>query len=239
MFRGIYSAATGIATASRNHDVTAYNIAHGTMPGFRQHGVINETFEQTLQSSTGRSPSLIGSRVAKEYVDFRTGGLQETKTSLDLALKGEGFFVVQGPNGPLFTRDGVLQRTIDGQLLNTAGYPILGSRGPIRIPPQTVNLVIAQDGSVHADGQPVDTLQQARFRDVSKLIPVGTTLFRAPTEAGQEQARGEVLQGYREQSNVQYPVAMVSLITEMRYLEAAQRALRTISDSIGQVTRAA
>lgn len=238
MFRGIYSAATGMQAAARSQEVTAHNVAHGTVPGYRQHGVVHESFDQALGGASQDDPTLIGARVAQQYSDFRPGPLQETGTQLDLAVQGDGFFTVRGPQGPLYSRDGVLQRATDGQLVNTGGYPILGARGPIRIPAQATNVVVALDGSVMADGVPVDQLQLARFKDAAKLQPVGTTLFRAPDEAGREPARAGVVQGYREGSNVPFASAMVTMVRDLRHFEASQRALRTISDSVGQITRA-
>lgn len=238
MFRGVYSAATGMLTASQSQDVTAHNLAHGTVPGYLQHGVVQETFEQTLLREDGVDRPLIGSRVARQYTDFRRGGVRETGTPLDLAMQGnDTFFAVQSPNGTLYTRDGVLQKAVDGTLVNTAGYPILGQGGPVRVPPQAGTITVTGDGSVLADNNPIDRLQVTRFRNPARLESAGTALFRSTNEAGQEPAAGGVLQGYRELSNVQYPNAMVEMIRELRYYEAAQRALRTISDSVSQVTR--
>jgi len=241
MFRGIYSAATGMQTASRSQEVTAHNVAHGTVHGYRAFGVVHETFDQALDgagSTASAGRAMLGSQVALQYTDFRQGPLQLTGAPLDLALNGDGFFVVQGPDGPLYTRDGVLQRAADGKLLNTGGYPILGSRGPITVSPQTASLVIAQDGSVIADGIAQDRLQVVRFRDPTQLQPAGTALFRAAPEAGQQPSQATVQQGYREGSNLPPAGAMVTMIKDLRHFEASQRALRAISDAVAQVTRA-
>ena len=238
MFRGIYSAATGMQTASRSQEVTAHNVAHGTVPGYRQFGVVQETFEQALDGVSEDGPrSMIGARIARQFTDFRQGPIQQTSALLDLAINGDGFFAVQTPDGVAYTRDGVLRREGDGSLVNTSGYPILGQRGPITISPQTTNLVIAMDGSVITDGIAGDKLRLVRFSDPTQLEPVGTTLFRAPDEAGQLPSQAPIQQGYREGSNVPFASAMVTMIQDLRHFEASQRALRTISDAVAQVTR--
>jgi flagellar basal body rod protein FlgG len=238
MFRGVYSAATGMVTASQSQEVTAHNVAHGTVPGYRQFGVVHETFEDALRASEGGAGPMLGARVAQQFTDFRPGPLQMTGAPLDLALNGDGFFAVQGPDGPLYTRDGVVQRAADGRLVSTGGYPILGTRGPITISPQASKIVFAQDGSVIVDGIPQDQLRVVRFRDPTQLRPAGTALFQAPPEAGEQPSQAAVQQGYREGSNVAFASAMVTMISDLRHFEASQRALRTISDSVALVTRA-
>jgi flagellar basal body rod protein FlgG len=239
MFRGIYSAATGMEIAGRSNEITAHNVAHSTVAGYRQRGVVYETFERALTEARGeQAPERIGSLVALGYTDHRPGPIQQTGAPYDLAINGDGFFAVQGPNGTLYSRDGVFLRAANGQLVNTGGYPILGTRGPITIPAQATNIAVASDGNILADGIPVDRLQLVRFNNPARLEPVGTTLFLAPPEAGQAPSNATILQGFREQSNVQLPNAMVNLIRELRYFEASQRALRALSDSVQQITRA-
>jgi flagellar basal body rod protein FlgG len=238
MFRGMYSAATGMVIASQSNEVTADNIAHVGVAGFRQRGVVNETFDRFLQQATGApTPGLLGAQVARGFTDFRKGGLEVTGAPFDLALAGEGFFTLQGPNGPVYSRDGVLQRNAVGQLVNTGGLPILGQRGPITIPPQATNIVVGADGNVVADGILLDRLQLANFTNPSQLIPVGDALFQDNGAAGQVASTAIVQQGIREHSNVQLPAAMVSLIRELRYFDASQRALRSISETTQLLTR--
>src|SRR5262245_40880912 len=115
MFRGIYSAATGMEAAMRHQEITADNLAHMSVPGFRQRGLSFETFDRTLVEAAAQSGT-VGTQIRSGYTDFTPGGLQHTGTSLDAALNGDGFFTIQGPEGPLYTRDGVFQRSSRGEL---------------------------------------------------------------------------------------------------------------------------
>lgn len=238
MFRGMYSAATGMNVASRVNELTADNIAHAITPGFRQRGAVFETFERTLDQLTGAAPSSqIGAQVAQGYSNFTPGPLEYTQQPYDFALTGDGYFALQGPTGTVYSRDGVFQRGANGALLNTGGLPVLGQRGPVVIPPTARDVVVTREGDILADGLPVDRLQLARFNTPSRLVPVGISLFEAPADAGQAPANSTVIQGARERSNVEVASAMVNLVRDVRYFDAAQRALRAISDATQLVTR--
>lgn len=233
----MYSAATGMNVSAQTHEITADNLAHVGVAGYRQRGVVFETFDRVLQQAGVESPPRPGSQVAQGYVDFRPGGYEQTKEPFDLALGGDGFFVLQGPNGPVYTRDGVFQRAADGRVLSTGGLPLLGARGPITIPRQASNVVVGSDGALQIDGVPGDRLQLARFERLDQLVPVGTALFAAPDGTTPLPSTATVQQGVREKSNVELATAMTSMIRDLRYFEASQRALRTISEATALVTR--
>jgi flagellar basal body rod protein FlgG len=156
----------------------------------------------------------------------------------DLALgEPDRFFVLSGPNGPLYTRNGTFFRTAGGQLVSQGGYPLLGDTGAIEFPPETLQLQIASDGSVMADGEPVGQVRVVRFGDLRQLTAAGPTLYTATPDSGLQVAPGRVFQGYREGSNVDPAQAMVKMIIGARYYEAAQRSLRTIAESLQLNTR--
>jgi flagellar basal body rod protein FlgG len=236
MFRGIYSVATAMNAAAQSQEITAYNLANATVPGYRTRGVQYETFNRVLDSSASDLPAL-GTQIARGFTDFTSGGLQQTGEPLDLAVKGDGFFVVQGPNGPMYTRDGAFRRTPRGEVLTTGGYPLLGRRGPLVLPAGALDVSVGPDGSVRADGNPLDRLQLVSFQNPKALQPVGTTLFSAPAEAGLRESTGGVVQGAREGSNVQPANEMVNLMAGLRYFEMSARAMRTISEAVQLITR--
>lgn len=238
MLRGMYSAASGLVVASELQEVTAYNLSNATQPGFRERGVVFETFDRALGRAAEPLGETLGARTAQTYHDFRPGPLQQTGHTYDLALSDpDRFFVLEGPNGPLYTRNGTFFRTATGQLVSQAGYPLQGDAGALAVPPNATQVVVAGDGTVTADGAPAGTVRFVRFADPSRLTAAGPTLYTAPPEAGATNAPGRVLQGYREGSNVQPADAMVRLVIGSRYYDAAQRALRAISESVQLNTR--
>jgi flagellar basal body rod protein FlgG len=234
----MYSAATALVVASEQQEVTAHNLAHASTPGYRERGLVFETFDRVLGRANEPTGDITGTRTVQAFHDFRPGPLQQTGHPYDLALgDNDRFFVLAGPNGPLYTRNGTFFPTQQGQLVSQGGYTLQGDGGPITIPAGTTRLNIASDGSITADGAPIGNVQVVRFTNPQQLTAAGPTLYTATPEAGLTVAPGRVLQGYREGSNVQPADAMVRLIIGARYYDAAQRSLRTLSESIQLNTR--
>jgi flagellar basal-body rod protein FlgF len=179
-----------------------------------------------------RPADAVFSRVA---IDFSQGPLRQTGRKLDLAIEGEGFFVVETPSGPAYTRCGTLRTNANRQLVDTAGRLIAGRNGPIVLPEQASadSVEIRSDGTVLADGREVDRLRLVRFQDTSKLTPAGENCFVAPAQlARADDTESRVHQGFVEGSNVQSTEALTGLITVSRLYEANMRSVRAQDDRI-------
>jgi flagellar basal body rod protein FlgG len=237
MLPGLYSAATALDVATVNQDVIAHNLAHVNVPGFRRSVLSFSAFETALQNAL-RDANRLGTQVDTVQTDFSPGHLEQTERPLDVAMLDDGFFVLNGPDGPLYTRNGVFALTADGRLVSMDGVPVQGRGGPITLPPGTseAQVTISKDGTVVVNGQPTDQLRLVRFADVQQLIPAGTTSFRAPTGAAPLPYDGVVMQGARESSNVVAVEELVRMIGGLRYFEASQRALRTIAEAVQHTT---
>ena len=237
---GLYSAATALNAGQLNQEVVAQNLAHMDVPGYRRRVVALSAFEQVYQQSLSEmtTPTGLGTQVSDVQTDFTAGAMQTTGRSLDVAIDGDGFFVVDGPDGALYTRKGVFQLTADGELVTTEGMPVRGTGGPLVMPATVApsEIQIGRDGTIRAGGQDVGQLELATFADNRQLLPVGTTLFEAP--AGTDPGDGEVTvhQGVREMSNVTPVEELVRMIVGLRHYEAAQRALTTLAESVGHNT---
>jgi flagellar basal-body rod protein FlgG len=156
------------------------------------------------------------------------GSVNPTERELDVAIRGEGFFMVQLPDGrTAYTRDGSFERNQDGTLVNSSGYEISGG---ITIPGDAKGVSISADGTVEAfignDGTAVQLgqLQLARFVNKSGLESMGDNLFLETAASGPAQiglpnadSNGNLLQNYLEMANV-------NSVTEIADLIAAQRA---------------
>jgi flagellar basal body rod protein FlgG len=238
MLRGLYAAATALDAAQQAHEVTAANLAHASVSGYRQRGVRFETFDRVLNRASPPTGDIVGTRFVTTYIDFQPGALQQTSNPFDLALsEPHQFFTVQGPNGPLYTRNGNFRLNAQGQVVTQSGYPLLADSGEVVVPPNTVRISIASDGSISADGTPAGRVRLVRFADPNRLTPAGPTHFTALPDMPPQEVAGRVLQGYREASNGNAAEGMVSMITATRYYEAAQRVLRAISESVQLNTR--
>lgn len=234
MLRGLYQAATALQTASANQEVTAENLVHATTPGFRRHGM---TFEALMAPPTAATARSAGSTRTDSFTSFMPGPMQQTGNPLDLALNGDGFFTLEGPNGPVYTRSGAFLLNPQGELQSASGLRVSGQGGPIRIPQNAGRIEVGVDGAVYADGAEIARLQIAQFDDQRALRRVGVTLFAGPAPRQADPGSVRVEQGYREGSNVEMVQEMISMIMGLRQYEAAERSLRSMGEAIGQNTR--
>ncbi|MCS7167841.1 MAG: flagellar hook basal-body protein [Gemmatales bacterium] len=238
MLSGFYSAATALERAHQHHELVAFNLAHANVPGYRQRISTAATFEAVFQLlASSQVAERLGVKSAPASIDLTPGPLEYTGAPLDLAIRGPGFFVVEGPNGMLYTRVGTLSLNAARELVIPGGYPILGIGGRITIPENVASVTVLQDGTVFANGQPVGQMRLVEVSDARWVEPVGATLFRIPESAIQEARESSVLQGFRESSNVNIVAQLVQLIAGFRHFEAAQRALRTLAESLHWYTR--
>jgi flagellar basal-body rod protein FlgF len=233
MIAGMYSAVSALNGAATTQEIVAENLAHANMPGYRRQGLTFESVQQTAVARTpGSNGGITGAQAGRAYTSFDQGPVQYTGNPLDLAVSGNTFFVLDGPNGPVYTRNGSFELDAQGNLQSHGGLAVRSGGGKITIPPNTNKITVSQDGTVLANNLEVGKLQLAEFSDPSVLERAGTTLFQGP--AGQQPNAGtyRVEQGYQEGSNVQIVNEMVSMISGMRYYEAAQRALRALGDAV-------
>jgi flagellar basal body rod protein FlgG len=240
----MYSAATALNVGEKNQELVAFNLAHSQVPGFRRQGLVTGSFTDALEKLVPDRPvpeqDLFGAAPARGYTSFVSGPLQVTGNPLDLAIGGEGFFEVQGPDGPLYTRSGTFTLNAAGQLQTQDGRQVNGVGGaPITLPADAAQIVVSPDGTVLANGEPVGRLQVAHFNDPTVLVQIGTTLFQAPPGVRPDTGTtaDTVLQGTREGSNVQEVDELVAMIAGMRYFQSAERVLRAMSEALQLNTR--
>jgi flagellar basal-body rod protein FlgF len=178
----------------------------------------------------GRDVGVLTSRA----IDFSPGSVRETGRSLDVAIEGEGFLVVQTPRGERYTRQGSLTLDASGQLVTPAGDLVIGTGGPITVPPGQVT--IADDGSISVDGRVAGQLKLVRFADANaSLAKEGNSLFVA-TGVGQpsEATSTRVVQGALEMSNVNSLTEMVAMMQNTREFESLQRSVTTLMNDLGR-----
>src|SRR5271169_6193224 len=116
--------------------------------------------------------------IERPWVDHAQGVLHTTGNPLDVALSGTGFFAVNGPSGPLYTRNGNFRLASDGKLTSSDGYPVRDPQGA----PLTVQaarpLEISADGTVTQDGAVIGKLEIVDFTSTAGLSKQGSNYFR-------------------------------------------------------------
>ncbi len=143
MDSGYYAAMTGLVARTQALDTAASNLANAQTPGYRAE---REYFRSALLG-TDAADSQLGKTVNNygllggDRLSTAQGALQSTGNPLDLAIEGEGFFQIQAANGLRYTRDGSFHRAQSGQLVTSAGEPVLSSAGKtIPVPPGEVTV---------------------------------------------------------------------------------------------------
>src|SRR5471032_2298672 len=157
MIPSLYIAKTGLDAQQTNMDVIANNLANVSTNGFkRQRAVFEDLLYQTIRQPGAQSseqtnlPSglQIGTGVRPVSTErlFSQGNLSQTSNSKDIAVKGEGFFQVQLPDGTTaYTRDGSFQVDQNGQLVTSSGYQVIPA---FTIPTNALTVTVARSGAV-------------------------------------------------------------------------------------------
>ncbi len=188
--------------------------------------------ENLLQGAVYNPPAYVigtmsgGVRFQKLVTDFTNGSFMDTGGRLDLAIKGSGFFKVEGEDGEnLYTRNGSFSIS-NGFLSDLDGKRILGQNGPI--PLNGGNVDILSNGNVLVDDVLIDTLDVVDIDNKEFLRKRGDNLFYVAENAvvGETPFNGEVLQGYLEGSNMNPISGMVEMITLLREFESNQKVVR-------------
>ena len=171
------TAASGLQSRMEALDMVANNLANTTTGGFKLDREFYSLF--TAAENEGDEASTKLPLIQKQWTDFSQGVLTPTGNSLDLALSGKGFFAVNGPHGPLYTRNGSFQLSPSGQLTTSDGYAVRDINGqPIQTQSQDP-LEITPDGSITQSGQAIGQLQVVDFKDRSVLQKMGNSYFSA------------------------------------------------------------
>jgi flagellar basal-body rod protein FlgF len=226
------TAASGLHARMEALDLVANNLANSTTGGFK----LDREFYSLF--STGEDSGLEGDADTKlpviqtQWTDFSQGTLQPTGNDLDLGLSGKGFFVVNGPSGPLYTRSGSFKISAAGVLTTQDGYAVLATTGqPIQTQSQSP-LEVASDGSVTQDGEDLGQLNLVDFQDRSVLQKVGNSYFGVTNSKVKPIPAADVTvaQGKIENSNVAPAESAVRLVGLMRQFEMLQKAISITSD---------
>ncbi|HUS47766.1 MAG TPA: flagellar hook basal-body protein [Phycisphaerae bacterium] len=214
------------------------NLANANTTAFKR---VSSDFHRQLQAEVAGSSA--GAEIeAITRIDHTQGNLIQTGRSLDLAIKGKGFFVLESPRGMFHTRNGTFVTDAEGQLVDTSGRLVAGQNGPIVIPSSASlgDVKVTPGGEILVGGQSIGTLKIVDFENRSLLAPAGGSSFRAAETANQTQAEDfEIHQGYLEASNVNIMEELVGLIMVSRLYEANFRSLKAQDDRMGHLLQVA
>lgn len=251
MLRALWAAAAGMQAEEFYVDSIAHNLANVNTTAFKRNNIdfrdlVYAGFQRVGAGTLAGNPEpvvFVGAGVmAGTRGDMNQGNLEATGNPLDLAIEGEGFFRVLAPDGELFTRDGTFRLDAEGNVVTTAGYPLLGEgEQPLGF---SGDLTAIEEIKVSDQGlvsivragvkEEVGFIQLARFDNPAGLNPVGGNLY-SPTDAAGElgertpgsEGTGVLRQGFLERSNVDVLTEMTNLILAQRAYQLNARAIET------------
>jgi flagellar basal-body rod protein FlgF len=230
---------TGYITLSRQGGllnemrVVANNIANASTSGFRQEGVVFSEYVQSVE----RGSSLSMSRGQVRKTSFEQGTLTQTNGQFDFAIEGDGFFMIQTPQGDRLTRAGSFAPNAAGDLVTNDGHPVLDAGGaPVFVPAGEGRVSVASDGTISVAGQPVGQIGVFVPVDPLSLKRENGVRFDAP--GGTEPAENaRIVQGFVENSNVDPILQIARMIEVQRAYEMGQSFLETEDQRIREALK--
>lgn len=241
MNRGIYPILSGALAHERRMQVFANNMANVNTAGFKQD---EQTFKAVFPKSHLSVPAIPGTVslanqiVAKPFgptervyaapntvkTTYDVGRIRLTGNPLDIAIQGRGFFEVKTPQGTRYTRNGMLSLDNQRRLVTNLGYPVMGTKGELKIP--AGKMEISNQGAIKVDGKPVGTIQITDFPDNDMPQKYAEGMF--VSGKGFPAKTPQVQVGHLEESNVNSIGEMVKMIEGMRGYESAQKLIQTL-----------
>ena len=227
-------AASGLSARMQSLELLANTMAHASPNGFKGDGEFYTVYTSEAADADESGVPTTLPMIQRQWTDFAQGLLEPTNNPLDFGLSGKGLFTIQGPSGPLYTRNGNFHISADGTLLASDGLPVLlRDDQPVKLDP-TLPVEVSPDGEVKQQGQTLGQLKLVQFKDTSVLLKQGNNYYRnigdqEPAEA----VNTEVHQGNIEGSNVSAAHGAVRLVGVMRQFEMMQKAI-SISNDMGR-----
>ncbi len=250
MMRSLWISKTGLDAQQTSLDTIANNLANVSTTAYKK---VRPIFED-LMYQTLRAPGLddesgqivgsglqsgTGSRVASTQRINSAGTLMQSQNPLDVAINGNGYFVIETPSGTGYTRAGNFMRNNQGQITTASGDLVLSNSGsPITIPSNATTISISSDGKVSYYTDSVsrsiaaDQMAVVNFANPAGLLTTGGGVYRETLSSGSPQTGtagsdglGSITQYYTEQSNVNVAEELVSLIAAQRAYEITSRGI--------------
>ena len=258
--RSLAIGATGMLAQQTNVDVISNNIANMNTTAYtKRRAEFNDLLYQNIirpgsasTSSDTIVPSGIqlglGVRTAAVYRITDGTSLTNTNNTLDLAIRGRGYFQIELPEGKgtAYTRDGAFQRNGDGVIVTHDGYVV---QPEITIPEDAVEIYVNNSGEVwiKQDGETdevnVGQLELATFPNEAGLEAMGQNLFLETEASGapiidnpDTESFGSVLQGYLESSNVNPVAEITALVSAQRAYEMNSKIIQTSDQMLSTIT---
>ena len=226
-----------IAALSMHNDMervslAGHNLVNVSTPGYKRVQSLQSAAQyqnlQAMQEALLQTGSTVTSAL-----DFAAGAIATTGKAMDVAIQGDGFFVLQSPSGQLLTRRGDFHMDGNGVLVSGSGLLVLGVNGEIRLNSDVVR--IDASGRVFDQDKPVDQLRLMTPADPKDLKFSGSESFTVEGALDEVSvSQYQILQGHLEGSNVNSAGEMIKLVELVKHLEANQRVMQYQDEMLGK-----
>jgi len=224
---------SAIGTLKRQFNIIAHNLANVNTVGYKRR--FNAFSKALIAQGAGTAAQVDPQQAGKLVFDFTQGNLVHSGRPLDFALAGKGFFVIETPDGPLYTRNGMFRLDQQGRIVDSLGRFVAGDMGVISIPSNVglSQISVSPDGSIRAAGALIGKFRLVDFKDKeNQLEAAGLNCFRAPQGVEPRPAENVIVkQGFQETSNVQVVEELVDMIMVTRLYEANMQLVNATKDA--------
>jgi flagellar basal-body rod protein FlgF len=223
----------------RAMDVVAQNVANMSTTGYKAEQV---RFREVLTTTdpTAKVGRQIDFVIDQGLVrDMKDGGLSRTGNTYDVAIAGEGYFTIQTPDGPRYTRNGNFTVDNNGRLVTNEGRPVLNTNDqPITIPATAGEVVITGDGTISSANNAISKIKVVTFNAPQNLDRKSDSLYAGhDSDPARAIARPRIIQGTLETSNVQPVVEMTRMIQVQRAYESTKSLVDTTQQMSSDAVR--
>ncbi len=232
----LYVALSSQIALERRLTTIADNVANAGTVGFRATQV---KFEDVLSGTGPGSVSFV--QTGGTYLSEAKGGYRNTANPFDFAIRGDAWFGLETPDGPIMTRDGRFSMLQTGQLVSVEGYPVLDASGTaLQLDPSAGAPVVSADGFIRQNGQQVGAFGLFSFEPGLNFQRYGNSgvVPNGEPQAVVDRADSGVVQGFVEDSNVNPVLEMTRLIMVQRAFESANAAIRETEGTFSNAVKA-
>jgi flagellar basal-body rod protein FlgF len=230
MQNGLYVALSAQVALERRLDTIAANVANMNTPGYRADGI---TFEAQVAKAGENRLSYV--TPGSGFISRRSGPLIPTGNSFDVAVQGEGWFAINGPQGVIYTRDGRMKLSETGALENINGLPMLDAGGaPIQLDGAGGPPTISGDGMITQNGRQVSAIGLFTLDPDARLSRAGNSGFTSdkPGQPILDFTQNGVVQGSIEGANVNPVEEMTRLISVTRNFDGVNNEITQTENSM-------
>ena len=212
--------ASGLKAHQTRIDNIANNIANVSTVGFRREGVIFAEYISRLDQEPSLSMAFGNGRM----IDLTQAGISQTGGAFDFAIQGEGFFLVETPDGNRLTRAGNFIPSAEGELMTADGHRLLDiGEAPVIVPPGSGAAAVSPDGTLSVSDTPIAQIGIWQPSDPLALRHQSGTLFNGGEVEPSDTA--VIVQGFLEESNVNPIREIARMIEVQRAFELGQKLL--------------